>query len=97
MQDLTYCILPHLDAPLRFFSLTIDELVTVGLAFLLAMLSQQKILIVVLATVLFSLLRFLKKNDGPKALLRLAYWHLPAGFTQFFLPKLPASYQRFWR
>ena len=97
MQEQTYQILSHLDAPLRVLGLTIDELVLVGSSFLLVMLTEQKSLVAILGVVLFSLLRLLKKGGGPKVLLRISYWHLPSAFTQFFLPKLPASYQRMWR
>lgn len=91
-----YHYLNHIDAPKRYFSLTMDELVVAVLSLMLLVMSNHKVFVALLGAVLLTTLRRLKKGASPKALLVLAYWHLPHGLTQFFLPKLPASYQRVW-
>jgi conjugal transfer pilus assembly protein TraL len=94
MSNMNYQFLNHIDAPKRVLTLTMDELVVAGLGFMLLILSNQKILVSMFGLGLLSGLRYLKKGEGPKALLVLAYWYLPSNVTQFFLPKLPLSYHR---
>jgi conjugal transfer pilus assembly protein TraL len=91
-----YQFLNHIDAPKRILTLTMDELVIAVLSTLLLIISNQQILVAVLGFSLLSGLRYLKKGDGPKALLVLGYWYLPGALTQYFLPKLPASHHRVW-
>jgi conjugal transfer pilus assembly protein TraL len=88
--------LTELDKPKRYFSLTTDEVVIAAIGLLLLCICNQKIIITVICFLLFSTLRYLKKGGSPRSLLVLAYWHLPNGCTQFFLPKLPASHLRVW-
>ncbi|KTD15563.1 Type IV conjugative transfer system protein TraL, proteobacteria [Legionella gratiana] len=94
MSSINYQFLNHIDAPKRVLTLTIDELVVVGLNLMLLIISNQKALVSLLGLSLFSGLRYLKKGAGPKVLLVLVYWYLPSVFTQFFLPKLPLSHHR---
>lgn len=94
MSTMNYQFLNHIDAPKRILTLTIDELVVAGLGFMLLVLSNQKILVSLFGFGLLSGLRYLKKGEGPKALLVLAYWYLPSFITQFFLPQLPCSHHR---
>lgn len=97
MSDIgKYKFLNHQNAPMRVLSLTLDELVVAVVGFGMLALSTQKIAGVVLSFGVVSALRYLKKGSGPKVLLVLAYWYLPSGLTQFFLPKLPPSHQRVW-
>ncbi|MFO9001369.1 type IV conjugative transfer system protein TraL [Legionella pneumophila serogroup 1] len=91
---MNYQFLNHIDAPKRVLTLTMDELVVTTLSFILLLLSNQKVLVSMLGLGLLSGLRHLKKGEGPKALLVLAYWYLPSYITQFFLPKLPLSHHR---
>lgn len=91
---MNYQFLNHIDAPKRILTLTLDELVVAGLGFMLLVLSNQKIGVSLLGLGLLSGLRYLKKGEGPKALLVLAYWYLPHFITQFFLPQLPYSHHR---
>lgn len=91
-----YRFFNSLDKPKRYFSLTMDELVVACLSLMLLIVSSQRILVAIAGFGLVTLLRRLKKNAGPKALLVLAYWYLPKTITQFFLPKLPASHCRIW-
>ncbi|HFC9843810.1 TPA: type IV conjugative transfer system protein TraL [Legionella pneumophila] len=91
---MNYQFLNHIDAPKRVLTLTMDELVMTTLSFILLILSNQKVLVSMLGLGLLSGLRHLKKGEGPKALLVLAYWYLPSYITQFFLPKLPLSHHR---
>lgn len=88
--------LTEIDKPKRYFSLTTDEVVVAGFGFLLLCVCNQKIIIAIVSFFAFSILRYLKKGGSPRALLVLAYWHLPNVLTQFFLPKLPASHFRVW-
>lgn len=94
MSTIQYQFLNHIDAPKRFLTLTLDELVVAGLGFMLLVLSNQKIVVTLLGLGLLSGLRYLKKGEGPKALLVLAYWYLPSFITRFFLPQLPCSHHR---
>jgi len=88
--------LTELDKPKRYFSLTSDEVVIAGFGFLLLVVSNQKVVVALTSFLLLTIFRILKKVDSPRVLLVLAYWYLPNAFTQFFLPKLPASHLRLW-
>lgn len=96
-MDYQYLIFAHLDEPARFLTLTFDEVFIVASGLLMLIGSNQKIIIAALGAALIGALRYLKKGGGPKALVKLAYWYLPSFIMQFFLPKLPASYQRVWQ
>ncbi|HHI9467521.1 TPA: type IV conjugative transfer system protein TraL [Legionella anisa] len=96
MSTMNYQFLSHIDAPKRILTLTLDELMVAILGFMLLILSNQKVLVSLFGLGFLSGLRFLKKGEGPKMLLVLAYWYLPSILTQFFLPKLPASHNRVW-
>lgn len=91
-----YKILAHLDKPKRWFGLTLDELLVVGVTSPFVVLCDNKIVVLLLAMAVFIGFRKLKKNKGPKFLLVMAYWLLPSKVTGFFLPKLPDSAKRFW-
>jgi conjugal transfer pilus assembly protein TraL len=94
MSNMAYQFLNHIDAPKRVLTLTMDELPIAILGFLLLVISNQKILVSLFGLGMLSGLRFLKKGQGPKALLVLIYWYLPRSLTQLLLPKLPASHHR---
>lgn len=94
MSNMNYQFLNHIEAPKRVLTLTMDELVVAGIGFMLLIISNQKVLVSLFGLGLLSSLRYLKKGEGPKVLLVLAYWYLPSGLTQFFLPKLPSSHHR---
>ena len=93
---LLYSFLNHIDAPKRYFSLTIDELLVAGLGLTLLVISNHKVLVALFAFGLVAILRHLKKGAHPRVLLVLAYWALPHGVSRCFLPQLPPSYQRLW-
>ncbi|WP_419421558.1 type IV conjugative transfer system protein TraL (plasmid) [Legionella sp. D16C41] len=94
MSNMSYQFLNHIDAPKRVLTLTLDELIVAGLGSMLLIVSNQKVLVTLFGLSLLSGLRYLKKGEGPIALLILAYWYLPSFVTQFFLPKLPLSHHR---
>lgn len=96
MSNMNYRFLSHIDAPKRILTLTLDELVIAITGFMLLVISNQKIFVSLLSFSLLAGCRHMKKGNGPKALLVLAYWYLPKAITQFFLPRLPASHQRVW-
>lgn len=96
MSDTRYQFLRHIDAPKRVMTLTMDELVVAGIGMFLLVVSSQKILVALFSLGLFSVLKFIKRGEGPRQLLVLAYWYLPHEITKFFLPKLPASHLRLW-
>lgn len=98
MNQIThYHFLNSIDAPKRYLSLTLDELIIASVFFVLFICSSQKIIVSLLGMGLVSLLRMLKKGEGPARLLVMAYWYLPSSITGFFLPSLPKSYQRIWK
>jgi conjugal transfer pilus assembly protein TraL len=88
--------LTELDKPKRFVGFTTDEVVIAATGFLLLAICNQKAIVAITCFLTLSLLRYLKNGDSPRVLLVLAYWYLPSAFTQFFLPKLPASHLRVW-
>ena len=94
--DIKYRFLNHIDAPKRYLSFMIDELVVLGIFCSLLIFCTHKITIATVGYVRFKVLRNLKKGAGPKHLLVLAYWYLPHSITQYFIPKLPASHLRLW-
>lgn len=94
MSVLYYQFLNHIDAPKRILTLTFDELAVAVCGLIFLVISNQKILVVLFSFGLFTGLRILKKGEGPRVLLVLAYWYLPHGLTKFFLPSLPASHHR---
>lgn len=96
-MDYNYLIFAHLDEPARFLTLTFEEVFIVSLSLLMLIGSNQKITIAALTAALIGILRYLKKGGGPKVLIKLGYWYLPHFLIQFFLPKLPPSYQRVWQ
>lgn len=91
-----YRFLSHLDAPKRYLTLTLDELIVTSISLLLLVLLNQKTLVILSGFALVTMLRRLKRGEGPKALLSLAYWHLPYQLTHFFFPNIPASHHRVW-
>ncbi|WP_419421627.1 type IV conjugative transfer system protein TraL (plasmid) [Legionella sp. D16C41] len=91
-----YRILAHLDHPRRYFGLTVDELSIALAAALFIALCSQKVMVILSSFLLVAGLKRLKKNQGPRFLLVLAYWYLPHALTRFILPKLPDSASRYW-
>lgn len=96
MNPMNYQFLNYIDAPKRYLTLTVDELIVASISLLMFAFLSQRILVSILGFSLVSGLRAIKKGQGPKALLVLAYWYFPHAITQFFLPKLPKSYYRVW-
>lgn len=96
MSAMHYQFLNYIDAPKRILTLTYDELAVASLGFMLLIVANQKILVSLFGFGLLGGLRILKKGEGPRVLLVLAYWYLPSQLTQFFLPRLPASHHRVW-
>ncbi|MDF1684502.1 MAG: type IV conjugative transfer system protein TraL [Legionellaceae bacterium] len=92
-----YRLVSHLDEPRRYFTLSLDELCVAVFAVLFLVLSNQKVLVMVLGAGVLALLRHLKKGRGPRFLVVLAYWHLPRSVMQVITPKLPASHRRIWK
>ena len=91
-----YKFLGNLDAPKRYLSLTIDELIIAIIGFTLLAMTNHKIISSIICLLSLSTLRFLKKGAHPKILLVFIYWYFPHGLTKFLLPQLPASYKRVW-
>lgn len=92
-----YHVLNHLDAPRRYFALTIDEVSVAGVGLMLMVVSSHKIVVVVLGALILMALRSIKQGRGPRFLWVLSYWHLPYFITRWMLSKLPASHCRVWR
>ena len=91
-----YRLVGHLDEPKRILTLTLDELVVAALSMMLPVVSSHKLLVGLLGLLLYAVLRGLKQGHGPRFLLVLAYWHLPYGVSQLFVPNLPPSHARVW-
>jgi conjugal transfer pilus assembly protein TraL len=97
MADLNlYRVVSHLNAPVRYLTLTLDEFCVVALSMVLLAVSNHRIAVGVLGGLLYSGLKQLKKGQGPRFLMVCAYWHLPSFITAIFLPHLPASQLRVW-
>ena len=95
-NPILYHVVSHLDAPKRYFTLTVDELVVAGLSLMLLVASNHKLVVWVLGFFMYACLKQLKQGHGPRFLFVLAYWYLPASMTNLFLPNLPASHLRVW-
>lgn len=96
MNNTYYRLFTHLDAPKRYLSLTIDELMVTAISFSSLALLNHKVLSILIGFGLLSALRLLKRGQSPRRLLVLMYWYLPFAITQFLLPKLPASHHRIY-
>jgi conjugal transfer pilus assembly protein TraL len=92
-----YTVVNHLDSPKRYLTLTIDEASVAMMTLMLFVLSTHKIVVLGLGFFLYALLKGLKRGNGPRFLLVLAYRHLPSPMTGWFLRALPASHFRIWR
>lgn len=92
-----YRVISHLDAPKRYMSLTLDELLVALLGLMLLVASNHKILVGCLCFGLYGILKVLKQGHGPRYLLVLLYWHMPRAVTQLIVSHLPASCRRVWR
>ncbi|PYD07283.1 type IV conjugative transfer system protein TraL, partial [Pseudomonas syringae pv. syringae] len=64
-----YRFFNHLDAPKRYFSLTVDELSIAVTGLALLVLSNHKLMVALLSMLLLISLRRLKKEPNPKVLL----------------------------
>lgn len=91
-----YRVVSHLDEPTRYLTLTIDEMVVACISILLLVVSNHKVAACLLGLFLCACLKQLKKGRGPRFLVVLAYWYLPASVTRLFLPNLPPSHFRVW-
>lgn len=96
MNTAAYQFLNHLDAPKRYFTLTIDEAILAASGLLVLVMAKQSYLALLPVALLMAVLKRLKKGQSPRILLLLAWWYLPHALTQFFVPKLPASHYRVW-
>lgn len=96
MNTAAYQFLNHLDAPKRYFALTIDEVVLAATGLLTLVVANQSYMALLPVTLLMAVLKRLKKGQSPRILLLLSWWYLPHVLTQFFVPKLPASHYRVW-
>lgn len=91
-----YRVVSHLDAPKCYLTLTLDEMVIAGLSLMLFVVTNHKLATGLLGLFLYACLKKLKKGHGPRFLVVLAYWYLPASATTLFLPHLPPSHYRVW-
>lgn len=92
-----YRVVNHLDAPKRWLTLTLDEVVLALLGLMLIVVSNQKLVVGVLGFIFYGVLKQAKQGRGPRFLLVLAYWHLPTYITRWFLMHVPASHVRVWK
>ena len=91
-----YRVVSHLDAPKCYLTLTLDEMCVAGLSLMLFVITNHKVATGLLGLFLYACLKKFKKGQGPRFLVVLAYWYLPASATTLFLPYLPPSHLRVW-
>ena len=91
-----YRVVSHLDAPKCYLTLTLDEMCVAGISLMLFVVTNHKLVAGLLGLFLYTCLKRLKKGRGPRFLMVLAYWYLPASATTLFLPTLPPSHLRVW-
>lgn len=96
MNPENYLFFNHLDAPKRYVGLTLDEALLAALGLLVLLMASQTVLALMPIALAFTVLKRLKKGRHPRVLLLLAWWYLPQGLMQFFMPGLPASHCRLW-
>lgn len=92
-----YRVMSNLNHPVRFIGFTLDEGIVALVASVFLIMSSHRILVLLVSYLIFSMLRGLKKNRGPKYLIVLLYRYFPACITRWFLPKMPDSSHLFWR
>lgn len=96
-QQDTYRILKKLDAETRWFGLTIDEAVPVGIILLIAFVSGHWIVGFVLGGLTLMGIRRFKKGKGMGWLLGMILWQLPDRlFRGLLVKKAPDSCVRCW-
>ncbi len=91
-----YTMLTKLDEPERYFTLTVDELLVAIVGMVLLVCSSHKVVVGLVVFSMLSVLKRLKKGNGPRALFVLAYWYFPHTITQIVFPDLPKSHWRVW-
>lgn len=91
-----YRLVKHLDEPQRFLSFTLDEAGIALLGLILLVSATHKLLLGLFCFGLYSGLKYLKQNQGPRYLLILIYWYAPKEIGQMLVKNLPASYLRVW-
>ncbi len=91
-----YRLVTHLDEPQRLLGLTMDEAAVGLLGLLLLVGTSNKIMLGLFCFLLYSGLKYLKQNQGPRFLLVLIYWYAPKEIGQMLVKSLPASYLRVW-
>lgn len=91
-----YRVVSHLDAPKCYLTLTLDEMCVAGLSLMLFVITNHKVATGLLGLCLYASLKRLKQGRGPRFLMVLAYWYLPASATTLILPNLPPSHYRVW-
>lgn len=93
-----FLILRHLDEPKRILGLTLDDCIIGGFFIFFAMISSNKVKIILffIGVGLRMFVRKMKKGNPPSYLLMLMYWYFPHFLTKHFLKELPPSHQRYW-
>ena len=80
MDSAMYRFLNHIDAPKRYMTLTIEEMVIAGTCLMLLIVAENKLVVLAAGLILVALLRRLKKGNGPRYLIVLVYWYFGFGF-----------------
>jgi conjugal transfer pilus assembly protein TraL len=91
-----YRVVSHLDAPKCYLTLTLDEMCVASISLMLFVVTNHKLVAGLLGLFLYTSLKRLKNGRGPRFLMVLAYWYLPASVTTLFLSTLPPSHLRVW-
>ena len=97
MKTHQHVVIKYLDAPMRFLSFSLQDLVGYSLPFFVGALVDD-MLVVPLIGLSISIMIKRTLNRLPKFYcLRMLYWSLPTQrFNKLFRANFPPSHQRFW-
>lgn len=95
-MDSKYQIYKYLDEEKRIVGLTIDEVIPIGLALMIAFLMKVLLIGILMAAAIFSLVRRLKKNRGRCALLSVIYWNGNESVGKMIFHSFPPAVKRYW-
>ena len=81
----------------RYFGLPLDELLIVAPLVLFGVLNTMSTELSIITSLLWALVRYLKKGQGSFWLLNFCYWHLPSLLFKISFRQIPDSSFRHWR
>ena len=92
-----YFICKKIDEPKRYVGLTLDEFIPIVVIVSLCFFFGSLVTGFALAGIVWFVIRYFKKGQGPGWFLNVLYWHLPLHYLQGLLfVKTPPSSARHW-